>query len=204
MLTGKTVQDAPPSQRWRWLVRHGESVANAGIATTDPATIPLTSKGHDQAQRVAAGLTQPPDLIVVSSYLRTRETAEPSMRRFPDVPVEVWAVQEFTYLSPSRCTNTTAEQRRPLVEAYWQGCDPDHADGPCAESFSAMLDRIRDLQDRLSRHPAGCIVIFTHGQVMQALRLLTANPTAGDRELMGQFLEFDRRSPMSNGQMLAA
>ncbi len=204
MLTGKTAQDAPQQQRWRWLVRHGESAANAGTATTDPATIPLTLRGHDQAQRVAAALSQRPDLIVVSPYLRTRNTAEPAMRRFPDVPVETWPVQEFTYLSPGRCTNTTAEQRRPLVEAYWQRCNPDHTDGPGAESFSAMLGRARDLQDRLAAHPAGYIVVFTHGQVMQALRLLDAHPTASGRELMSRFLEFDRQSPVRNGQMLAA
>ena len=204
MLTGKAAQEAPQQQRWRWLVRHGESAANAGAVTTDPATIPLTPKGHEQAHRVAVALSERPDLIVVSPYLRTRETAEPTMRRFPDVPVETWPVQEFTYLSPGRCTNTTAEQRRPLVEAYWQGCDPDHTNGPGAESFSTMLDRARDLRDRLAAHAADYIVVFTHGQVMQALRLLDAYPTASARELMSRFLEFDRQSPMRNGQMLAA
>ncbi len=207
MLTSKTAQngqDAPGQQRQRWLVRHGESAANAGIATTDPATIPLTLAGCDQAQRVAAVLPQRPDLIVVSAYLRTQQTAEPTMRRFPEVPVETWPVQEFTYLSPSRCIDTTAEQRQPVVEAYWHRCDPDHDDGPGAESFSAMLGRVRDLQDRLARHPAGCIAVFTHGQVMQALRLLDMHPTMGDRELMARFLEFNRQSPVHNGQMLAA
>jgi len=204
MLTGKADQDAPRQQRRHWLVRHGESAANAGSATTDPATIPLTLTGCDQAERVAAGLSQRPDLIVVSPYLRTQQTAEPTMRHFPEVPVETWPVQEFTYLSPSRCIDTTAEQRRLLVEAYWHRCDPDHDDGPSAESFSAMLGRVRDLQDRLAAHPAGCIAVFTHGQVMQALRLLDMHPTMGNRELMARILEFDRQSPVHNGQMLAA
>ena len=203
MLTGKKDQDAS-RQRWRWLVRHGESAANAGIATTDPATIPLTPAGRDQAQEVAIAFSQRPNLIVVSLYLRTRQTAEPTMDRFPDVLVETWPVQEFTYLSPGRCVATTAEQRRPLVDAYWRRCDADHTDGPGAESFSAMLDRVRDLRHRLATHPAGCIVVFTHGQVMQALRLLDAYPGDADRELMARFLEFDRHSPVHNGQVLAA
>ncbi len=204
MLTGKVDQDAPRQQRRRWLIRHGESAANAGIATTNPATIPLTLVGCDQAERVAAELSRRPDLIVVSPYLRTQQTAEPTVQRFPDVPVETWPVQEFTYLSPSRCIDMTAEQRRPLVEAYWHRCDPHHDDGPGAESFSAMLGRVRDLQDRLAAHPAGCIAVFTHGQVMQAFRLLDLHPTMSDRELMARFLEFDRHSPVHNGQMLAA
>lgn len=124
------------------------------------------------------------------------------MRRFPDVPVETWPVQEFTYLSPSRCIDTTAEQRRPQVEAYWHRCDPDHDDGPGAESFSAMLGRVRDLQNRLVAHPAGRIAVFTHGQVMQAFRLLDMHPAMSHRELMSRFLGFDRHSPVHNGQML--
>ena len=204
MLTGKTAQDLSQRQRQRWLIRHGESAANAGIATTDPATIPLTSVGRGQAQQVATAFPQRPDLIVVSPYLRTRQTAEPTMRHFPDVPVETWPVQEFTYFAPGRCIDTTAEQRRPLVQAYWDRCDAGHADGEGAESFSVMLDRVRDLQHRLATHPADCIVVFTHGQVMQALRLLDMHPAAGDRELMARFLEFDRQSPVQNGQVLAA
>ena len=100
MLTGKTAQEIPQQQRWRWLVRHGESAANAGTATTDPATIPLTPRGHDQAERVAVALSERPDLIVVSPYLWTRETAEPAMRRFPDVPVETSRASERYGLLP--------------------------------------------------------------------------------------------------------
>ena len=201
MLTGKTGKEGS-GQRRRWLVRHGESAANAGIATTDPATIPLTPAGRSQAEKLAATLEQP-DLIVVSPYLRTRQTAEPTISRFPDVPVEVWPVQEFTYLSPERCIGTTAEQRRPMVEGYWHRCDPGHDDGAGAESFSAMLDRVKGLRERLAAHPADSIVVFTHGQIMQALRLLRAHAGAADWELMAWFLEFDRRSPIHNGMVLA-
>jgi len=81
--------------RRRWLIRHGESAANAGAVTTDPATIPLTEAGRDQARSIATTITRKPDLIVVSFYLRTQQTAEPSMRRFPDVLVETWPMQEL-------------------------------------------------------------------------------------------------------------
>ena len=201
MLTGKTGREGS-GRRPRWLVRHGESAANAGIATTDPATIPLTPAGRSQAEKLADTLERP-DLIVVSPYLRTRQTAEPTISRFPDVPVEVWPVQEFTYLSPERCISTTAEQRRPMVEDYWRRCDPSHHDGPGAESFSTMLERVKELRERLTAHPADSIVVFTHGQIMQALRLLREHPGALDREQMTWFLEFDQRSPIHNGVVLA-
>ena len=201
MLTGKTGREGS-GQRCRWLVRHGESAANAGIATTNPATIPLTSAGRSQAEELA-GTLERPDLIVVSPYLRTRQTAEPTISRFPNVPVEVWPVQEFTYLSPEPCIDTTAEQRRLMVEGYWRQCDPNRDDGPGAESFSMMLERVRGLRERLAAHPADSIVVFTHGQIMQALRLLREHPSASDRELMTWFLEFDQRSPIHNGVVLA-
>jgi probable phosphoglycerate mutase len=188
--------------RRRWLIRHGESAANAGAVTTDPATIPLTEAGRDQARSIATTITRKPDLIVVSFYLRTQQTAEPSMRRFPDVLVETWPMQEFTYLSPGRCVGTTAAQRRPLVEAYWQRCDAGHVDGVGAESFTAMLQRVRALRDRLTTHPAGFIVVFTHGQIMQSLRLLTLYPDMDDQLLMARFLAFDRQEPVRNGQIL--
>ncbi len=192
--------------RQRWLIRHAESAANAGAATSDPASIPLSEAGQAQAQAlaIATALPRQPDLIVISPFLRTRQTAEPTMRRFPDVAVETWPVQEFTYLSPSRCADMTAAQRRPLVEAYWQRCEPEHVDGPGAESFSAMLQRVRWLREQLATHAADRIVVFTHGQVMQAWRLLEAHPDQDDRTLMAGFPGTDRKSPIRNGEMLRA
>ena len=191
-------------ERLRWLVRHDESAANAGAVTADPASIPLTEAGRDQARAIATMITRRPDLIVVSPYLRTRQTAAPSLERFPDVPVETWPVQEFTYLSPGRCVGTTAAQRRPLVEAYWQRCDASAVDGEGAESFTAMLQRVRALRERLATHPAGFILVFMHGQIMQGLRLLTLYPDLDDQMLMARFLAFDRQEPVRNGQILVA
>ncbi len=49
------------------LIRHGQSAANAGEASVDHATIPLTLRGVEQAQLVALSFTHAPDLIVFSS-----------------------------------------------------------------------------------------------------------------------------------------
>ncbi len=195
------VEEARPVWQ-RWLIRHAESAANAGAATSDPASIPLSEAGQAQALAIAAALPRQPDLIVISPFLRTRQTAEQTMSRFPDVPVETWPVQEFTYLSPSRCADMTAAQRRPLVEAYWQRCEQEHVDGPGAESFSAMLVRVRWLRERLATHAADYIVVFTHGQVMQACRLLEAHPDRDDRLLMADFPEADRETPVQNGEIV--
>ena len=89
------------------LIHHGESVANAGFPTSDPASIPLTEDGRLQAEQIAEKMTIVPDLIIVSPYLRARQTAEPVIKRFPQAKVECWPeVREFTYLSPASCIVT--------------------------------------------------------------------------------------------------
>lgn len=100
-----------------WLIRHGESEANAGLATSDPATIKLTPKGLAQAARVSALLDQTPSLLVTSNYVRAMQTAQSTIERFPNVPVEKWPVHEFTYLSPTLCQNSTQQTRRAMVDA---------------------------------------------------------------------------------------
>lgn len=80
------------------LIRHGESEANAGLPTASPTGIRLTAKGHAKAAAVAESIPERPGLIVTSPYLRTQATAAPFIRRYPEVPAEVWPVHEFTYL----------------------------------------------------------------------------------------------------------
>ena len=60
-----------------WLIRHGESIANAGEPTQDHAAIPLSEKGLQQAQELALAIPSAPDLIVTSPFLRAQQTAGP-------------------------------------------------------------------------------------------------------------------------------
>lgn len=119
-------------------IRHGESASNAGAATVDTNSTPLTALGREQAFTVRDSFTAAPDLIVTSPFLRARQTAELTQQRFPDVPVEVWPVEELTFLEPARYAGTTAEQRRPWVAVYWQAADPFSVDGPGAELFADL------------------------------------------------------------------
>lgn len=78
------------------LIRHAESAANAGAVTADPASIPLTPRGHDQAHSISKAFAAAPELIVCSPFLRVQQSAAPTLARFATVPVETWPVQEFT------------------------------------------------------------------------------------------------------------
>ena len=173
------------------LVRHGQSVANAGGKTADHDTNPLTELGRTQARNFAQRVEYKPTLFIVSPFLRAQQTSEPLRQRFPDVPVEEWPIQEFTFLEPARHKNSSEDDRQPHVTAYWQHRDPAFVDGQGAESFMQFLARAREAIHRLTTmKPGGCIVIFTHGYFMQAFRLVVRFPAASDAELMGNFLRF--------------
>jgi broad specificity phosphatase PhoE len=173
------------------LVRHGESVTNAGGKAADHISNPLTELGRAQARDFAERLDYKPTLFVISPFLRAQQTAEPVRQRFPDGPVEEWPIQEFSYLNPLLHQGTSEADREPDVVAYWQRQDPAYIEGPGAESFTLFLDRAREAIRRLlSRDPGGCIVLFTHGFFMQAFRLVLLFPNATDAELMANFRRF--------------
>ena len=151
-----------------WLIRHAESTANVGATTSSPADIPLTDKGVEQANHIAAYFEEPPDVVVTSPFLRAQQTAAPLLRRFPNVATEQWDVQEFTYLAPERCHNTTYTQRKPMAAAYWARGEPGYCDGPGAESFADFVLRVRGTNHRIATQEAEFVAVFTHGQFIQA------------------------------------
>jgi 2,3-bisphosphoglycerate-dependent phosphoglycerate mutase len=185
------------------LVRHGQSVANAGGAAPDHITNPLTELGRAQAKAFADSFDCTPTLFLHSPFLRTRQTAEPLLQRFPDVPVEEWPIHEFTYLEPSRHNGTKEAQQMPHILKYWERPDPSYLDGPGAETFTQFLDRARSSIQRFAQlPPGGCVVVFTHGFMMQAIRLLLLFSDATDPELMTNFRRFHESNFIKNTEAL--
>jgi broad specificity phosphatase PhoE len=188
------------------IVRHAQSAANAGERTSDPATIPITDTGTCQAQCVADLVSERPRVIALSRYLRTVQTGEPLLRRYPDVPVEEWRVEEFTYLDTAACVGTTYAERKGLRDAYWKRCDPLWADGPGCECFANFIQRVRRLEKTLCLRDAGeTIVVFTHGFVMRTLLWLQqrkAGPITSTE--MEDFDSFQRRISVPNCAVLRA
>gem|GEM_PF-627568 len=175
-----------------WLIRHGESTANAGAKTSNHKTIPLSLKGQEQAQKISLSFQESPTLIITSLFQRAQHTAEPTIRRFPSVKCEVWDVQEFTYLAPDTCINTTAAERKARVNEYWERLDPDYVDGDGAESFNTLLSRVRTVIDRLSRFKDGLVVIFTHALFMQAFEIVRADNQEDSKSIMKRFKDLPR------------
>lgn len=188
-------------------VRHGESEANVGASSRDPASIPLTETGRQQAEAIAARIDRAPDRLVCSPFLRARQTAAPTQARFP-APMELWPIQEFTYLAPARCAGTSAVERRDWVQAYWNMADPQLVDGQGAESFNALILRVRHSLAGFERlHENGCraVIAFGHGQFFQVLRwLIVTKADVVDAEAMRAFRAVDLADPISNATGFSA
>lgn len=192
-------------QRRVWLVRHGESTANAGQPSADPHGIGLTDLGVRQADAVAGMIPYDPSLIVVSWYLRARLTAEPTARRFPATPLEVWDVQEFTYLGSLHGQKLTDLERAPFARQYWHQANPYSVDRPelGCESFAGLMDRADRLLARLHQAPPGLVVVFTHGMFIRAVDwCLRARAGTAERLDMGGYREHHRRRPVPNGSII--
>lgn len=195
MLTKKEIEQViefDDAAKKIWLIRHGQSTANAGAATENHITIPLSIDGQEQAKRISLSFQETPTLIITSPFLRTQQTAEPTIKRFFNVRREVWNVEEFTYLSPETCIGTTAAERKERVNQYWERLDPEYIDGQGAESFTMLLFRAQTAIERLSQIKSGFIVMFTHAQFMRAIWVLNNSKGDDAKSLMSRFRELLR------------
>ncbi|WP_420628850.1 histidine phosphatase family protein [Candidatus Leptofilum sp.] len=186
-----------------WLIRHGESISNANLPTLHPAKSELTDKGHRESEYLAEAFTRKPDLIVVSPYIRARQTAVPTISRFNPIPVVEWPVYEFSYLHPEKYNGTTGEQRWPEAMAYWQRMDPLEKEGGEGESFAELLARVHALDEQLANTPESFIALFSHGLFLRAyLWMHLSGFREANRHTMERYLNFSRGMPMPNGSIL--
>lgn len=186
-----------------WFIRHGESVSNANLPTTHPAESELTEKGHREAAYIAQAFTRKPDLIVVSPYIRARQTAVPTIHRFNPVPVAEWPIFEFSYLHPQKYNGTTGEQRWPDARAYWERMDPLENEGGAGESFAEMLARVQEMEAKLQAAPEPFIAIFSHGLFLRAFLWMSLTGfRAATSRAMERYLHFSRGIAMPNGSIM--
>ena len=174
------------------LIRHGESAGNAGLRTADHRKIPLTELGKEQAEALAETWTETPDIIYLSPFQRAQDTALPTIARFPQAKVRTSTdLQEFTYLSPATCVNTTKEERRPRVDAYWAKLDPAYVDGADAESFQQLAERTHHfLKEVRSLSEASTVFAFSHMMCITCIRTWLEHPEWSLIERMQAFRSY--------------
>ncbi|MBE1468430.1 histidine phosphatase family protein [Kibdelosporangium phytohabitans] len=146
------------------LIRHGESRTPEGNHTTASTANPLTPLGEEQAALVAEMFTHAPDLVVTSPLLRARQTAQPTIDRFPSALVEEWPIEEFARL---RHKPPPAEPR--TADPYWEAADPHHRDDERPESFVDVYSRALGFLTRMEESGCSQIVAFTHGMFMRVV-----------------------------------
>jgi len=178
-----------------WFIRHAESEANADKNyRADNFSIPLvhlSEVGLKQAKEVLNYFSLPPDLIVTSSFLRTKQTAKPIIKKYSSVVQEEWPIQEFTFLSLDKCFGTTILERRSLVEEYWQKSDPAYWDGRGAETFIGFINRVQDTIERIKKRKEKFIILFSHGYFIAAIQyIVKKNPKNISSKEMKRFREY--------------
>ena len=177
-------------------------MANVGRWDGEFAEIPLTEVGRKQAGELAAKWDFTPDLIAVSPFLRTQQTAAPTIARFPGVPVETWGIHEFTYWDRGYWGDTTPEDDQKEVLRFWTAADPNHRYGTGAESFADLLSRAETSLKKLEAMPDGSrTLLFTHGHFMQALRHVLLFPEWSAKQKMENFRDYDERWKVKNTEL---
>ena len=187
-------------------IRHGQSRANVGIWDGEFSQIPLTPIGEEQARLLAESWDFKPSHIIVSPYLRTQQTAAPTIARFPDVPVETWDIHEFTYWDRAYWGATTPEDAYEDVAKFWRVSDPEHRYGAGAERAESFGDLLRRTETALSRLQAlegnGPVLLFSHGHFMQALRHSMLHPEWSAAQKMQSFGEYDDAYKVKNTELM--
>ncbi len=155
-----------------YLIRHGESEANAGGYHSGWAPVSLTEKGRAQARETAAFIENVSfDRIIASDLKRAQETARII---FPDREIEFCAGIRELDTSPLSGRKVTALKEE-LGEVYLNarrtfdygplGCEPQ----------AAFLARIRRFYDGMASLDCGRAAVVTHAGVIRALGSFAMN-----------------------------
>jgi broad specificity phosphatase PhoE len=179
------------------LIRHAQSVSNAGGLTQPHQAIPLTAHGHTQARALGATLAGPASAVAVSRFVRAQQTALPYCKRFnldPQIDVDL---DEFSLIDAALIEGLDGAQRKPFVQAYWADPDLHRRLGERADTFAEFVERVRRFQGRMDTLADGT-VIFGHGIWLAMLQWHLEGQGVTDTAGMRAFREFQLQLPMPN------
>ena len=205
-------------QRWPqalWIVRHGESAGNvardaaqaAGATRIDIALrdvdVPLSALGVRQATALghwfaAMPPRERPDVVLVSPYLRARQTADQVMDAGGVAPglvthevderlreKELGLLDRLTRLGIEQEFPEQAELRRRVGKFYHRP--------PCGESWCDVILRLRSALDTVSLHYSGRrVLVVGHQVVVLCLRYLLEDLDEN------RILAIDRQADVAN------
>lgn len=179
-----------------YLVRHGQSEANAGGPIKPNAEIQLTDLGRQQAQEVCQWLTSTlkDDIcsIGISRFIRTLQTAEPLIKQTKIQPTIIEGLHEFDYLDINKMQSTMpmSERIRAATE-FWQTFEPTQKDGKDTESFANFSERVRNVLSYFYTLQSGNHVVYTHGIWISMLIWQLLNQPIDSQIAMQNFRKFE-------------
>lgn len=147
-----------------YLVRHGESEANAARRFAGQSDSPLTERGRRQAEAVARELAKVRfDKVVSSDLSRTRDTAA-VIAKAQGIDLEI--VPELREIDVGDKTGTPFDEISGLPS--WR--DDAFVAWPGGETLDQVLARTQGAIDRLAReNPGKTICVVGHGGVNRIL-----------------------------------
>lgn len=147
-----------------YLVRHGESEANAAHRFAGRTDSPLTERGRQQAELVAEALASVDfDRIVSSPLSRCRDTALVIARRH-QLPVDL--EPDLVEIDVGERTGTPFDEVRGLPE--WR--DDGFVAWPRGETLDQVLSRAHRVITRIAAESAGQrVLVVGHGGVTRIL-----------------------------------
>jgi alpha-ribazole phosphatase len=181
-----------------FLIRHGQSQANAGGVTLENSVVPLTDLGHRQARTLATLLPAAPPAVWSSPFKRSLDPAAPYCARL-GVALQIYdGLREFEPLDTLQMHGTSCATREAALTRYWLDADPDGRNGPSAETFREFHERVTRVRNAwLPSLPDGT-VIFGHGMWMALLFWQLLGFEQVDHSAVAQFRRFQLGFPMPN------
>lgn len=177
-----------------WLIRHGQTHANAAGVLQGHLQTELNAVGHQQAQRIAGRLRlmmPGVDVLVTSDLRRAEQTAAPIAKALGLAPIRDAAWRE-------RGFGTLEGQSIGEVE-IWRAA-AGSVEPPGGETAAAFEDRVADVLVATAGRAGdgGVVAVVTHGGPMRmVLALLQAGrlPAAGSAPVPPV-------QPIANGSLL--
>lgn len=174
-----------------YVVRHGETWANAEqryLGSLDPG---LTERGRDQARQLAQNLPENLDALVVSPRLRAIETANILNQ---ELNVEPHVMECFRERDVGVFEGLTQDEARDRYPQLWsQNITRRWEVGPTGgESIADIVSRVQDgLLELESRYSSKNVLLVAHGFIAKTIRGIAK----------GDFSDFYNWQ-LSNGKML--
>jgi broad specificity phosphatase PhoE len=212
------MQTTSAQQRWPntlWIVRHGQSAGNVARDAADAsghthiaidtrdADVPLSDLGMEQSAALGRWFAdmpeaERPEIVLVSPYLRARQTAEHvhsagGLLATPGAFVIDERLREKEFGVLDRLTRAGIEQLHPEQAEMRRLLGKFYHRPPGGESWCDVILRLRSLLDTLSLHHGGRrVLIVSHQVVVLCLRYLIETMTEE------QILSIDREGDVAN------